>query len=262
MHELAPARGAHAGARPPGRRACRRASTAPPTRPRRAAWRATSRWSCRPRCCSSMRRRRVRRLLRIAPGRSDRRRRRLRPAGRRCTAGRADRARDAALTSHCDEDDSMSDKHLGRGDTAVITGAASGFGLELARLCAQRGMNIVAADVQADALARAEQEFDGARRAGAAVQARRVACRRGRGDGGGDAAALRRAAPGLQQRRRRRRRPDLGAHAGRLGMGARRQRDGRRARRARVHAADARGRRARPRLRRARRSTRRRWPGW
>jgi len=53
----------------------------------------------------------------------------------------------------------MSDKHLGRGDTAVITGAASGFGLELARRCAQRGMNIVAADVQADALARAEQEL-------------------------------------------------------------------------------------------------------
>jgi NAD(P)-dependent dehydrogenase (short-subunit alcohol dehydrogenase family) len=53
----------------------------------------------------------------------------------------------------------MSEKHLGRGDTAVITGAASGFGLELARLCAQRGMNIVAADVQTDALARAEQEL-------------------------------------------------------------------------------------------------------
>jgi len=53
----------------------------------------------------------------------------------------------------------MSERHLGRGDTAVITGAASGFGLELARLCAQRGMNIVAADVQADALARAEQEL-------------------------------------------------------------------------------------------------------
>jgi NAD(P)-dependent dehydrogenase (short-subunit alcohol dehydrogenase family) len=53
----------------------------------------------------------------------------------------------------------MSDKHLGRGDTAVITGAASGFGFEVARLCAQRGMNVVAADVQADALARAEQEL-------------------------------------------------------------------------------------------------------
>ena len=48
----------------------------------------------------------------------------------------------------------MSDKHLGRGDTAVITGAASGFGLELARLCAQRGMNIVAADASRRAGAR------------------------------------------------------------------------------------------------------------
>jgi NAD(P)-dependent dehydrogenase (short-subunit alcohol dehydrogenase family) len=53
----------------------------------------------------------------------------------------------------------MSERHLGRGDTAVITGAASGFGLELARLCAQRGMNVVAADVQVDALVRAEQEL-------------------------------------------------------------------------------------------------------
>jgi len=58
-----------------------------------------------------------------------------------------------------DEDHAMSDKHLNRGDTAVITGAGSGFGLELARLCARRGMNVVAADVQADALARAEQEL-------------------------------------------------------------------------------------------------------
>ncbi|HSB22463.1 MAG TPA: SDR family oxidoreductase [Burkholderiaceae bacterium] len=53
----------------------------------------------------------------------------------------------------------MSERHLGRGDTAVITGAASGFGLELARLCARRGMNIVAADVQTDALQRAQQEL-------------------------------------------------------------------------------------------------------
>jgi NAD(P)-dependent dehydrogenase (short-subunit alcohol dehydrogenase family) len=53
----------------------------------------------------------------------------------------------------------MSERHLSRGDTAVITGAGSGFGLELARLCAQRGMNIVAADVQADALANAEKEL-------------------------------------------------------------------------------------------------------
>lgn len=55
----------------------------------------------------------------------------------------------------------MSDKHLGRGDTAVITGAASGFGFELASLCAQRGMNVVLADVQADALQRAEQALKG-----------------------------------------------------------------------------------------------------
>jgi len=42
-----------------------------------------------------------------------------------------------------------------QGKTAVITGAASGFGLETARLAAQRGMNVVMADVQADALERA-----------------------------------------------------------------------------------------------------------
>ncbi len=41
---------------------------------------------------------------------------------------------------------------LGRGHTAVITGAGSGFGLELARLGAQRGLNLVLTDVQADAL--------------------------------------------------------------------------------------------------------------
>ena len=35
-----------------------------------------------------------------------------------------------------------------KGKTAVITGAASGFGLETARLCAAAGMNIVMADVQ------------------------------------------------------------------------------------------------------------------
>ena len=41
--------------------------------------------------------------------------------------------------------------------TAVITGAASGFGLEASRIAAQRGMNVVMADVQADALAQAAQ---------------------------------------------------------------------------------------------------------
>ena len=39
-----------------------------------------------------------------------------------------------------------------QGRTAVITGAASGFGLESARIAAREGMNVVMADVQADAL--------------------------------------------------------------------------------------------------------------
>ncbi|HEY4958694.1 MAG TPA: SDR family oxidoreductase [Caldimonas sp.] len=46
-----------------------------------------------------------------------------------------------------------------KGGTAVITGAASGFGLETSRLAAQRGMNVVMADVQQDALARAAAEI-------------------------------------------------------------------------------------------------------
>ncbi len=45
--------------------------------------------------------------------------------------------------------------------TAVITGAASGFGLEASRLAARRGMNVVMADVQADALERAAKEIEG-----------------------------------------------------------------------------------------------------
>lgn len=45
--------------------------------------------------------------------------------------------------------------------TAVITGAGSGFGLETARLAAQRGMNLVLVDVQADALDKAAAEFSG-----------------------------------------------------------------------------------------------------
>jgi NAD(P)-dependent dehydrogenase (short-subunit alcohol dehydrogenase family) len=45
-----------------------------------------------------------------------------------------------------------------KGRTAVITGAASGFGLETSRQVAQLGMNIVMADVQADALAVAAGE--------------------------------------------------------------------------------------------------------
>ena len=45
------------------------------------------------------------------------------------------------------------------GRTAVITGAGSGFGLEASRIAARRGMNVVMADVQADALARASAEI-------------------------------------------------------------------------------------------------------
>lgn len=44
---------------------------------------------------------------------------------------------------------------------AVITGAASGFGLELSRLAAREGMKLVMADVQADALEPAAAEVAG-----------------------------------------------------------------------------------------------------
>src|SRR3954467_11356177 len=40
-----------------------------------------------------------------------------------------------------------------KGRAAVITGAASGFGLETARLAARLGMNVVMADVLAEPLA-------------------------------------------------------------------------------------------------------------
>ncbi len=46
-----------------------------------------------------------------------------------------------------------------KGRTAVITGAASGFGLECSRVAAREGMNVVMADVQADALERAAAEI-------------------------------------------------------------------------------------------------------
>jgi NAD(P)-dependent dehydrogenase (short-subunit alcohol dehydrogenase family) len=52
--------------------------------------------------------------------------------------------------------------------TAVLTGAASGFGLECARIGARLGMNLVLADVQQDALDKAEAEL---RAAGAPVLA-------------------------------------------------------------------------------------------
>jgi NAD(P)-dependent dehydrogenase (short-subunit alcohol dehydrogenase family) len=57
------------------------------------------------------------------------------------------------------------------GKTAVLTGAASGFGLECARIAAARGMNLVLIDVQADALAQAEAELSAT---GVPVMARRV----------------------------------------------------------------------------------------
>lgn len=58
-----------------------------------------------------------------------------------------------------------------KGKTAVLTGAGSGFGLECARIGARLGMNLVLADVQADALARAEAEM---KAVGAPVLAMRV----------------------------------------------------------------------------------------
>jgi NAD(P)-dependent dehydrogenase (short-subunit alcohol dehydrogenase family) len=48
-----------------------------------------------------------------------------------------------------------------KGGTAVITGAASGFGLEASRIAARMGMNVVMADVQQDALDSAATEIKG-----------------------------------------------------------------------------------------------------
>jgi NAD(P)-dependent dehydrogenase (short-subunit alcohol dehydrogenase family) len=53
-----------------------------------------------------------------------------------------------------------------KGRTAVITGAASGFGLEASRIAAREGMNLVMADVQPDALDKAATEIEAS---GAAV---------------------------------------------------------------------------------------------
>lgn len=58
-----------------------------------------------------------------------------------------------------------------KGKTAVLTGAGSGFGLECARIGAKLGMNLVLADVQQDALDKAEAEM---KAAGADVLAMRV----------------------------------------------------------------------------------------
>ena len=48
-----------------------------------------------------------------------------------------------------------------QGGVAVITGAGSGFGLEASRLAAARGMKVVMADVQRDALEAAAAELEG-----------------------------------------------------------------------------------------------------
>ena len=48
-----------------------------------------------------------------------------------------------------------------KGKTAVITGAASGFGLECSRIAARLGMNVVMADVQPDALELSAHEIEG-----------------------------------------------------------------------------------------------------
>ncbi len=60
---------------------------------------------------------------------------------------------------------------LQAGGTAVITGAASGFGLEASRIAARRGMNVVMADVQPDALELAAREISAL---GAKVLSQRV----------------------------------------------------------------------------------------
>jgi NAD(P)-dependent dehydrogenase (short-subunit alcohol dehydrogenase family) len=62
------------------------------------------------------------------------------------------------------------------GRVAVITGAGSGFGREFARLAAARGMRLVLADVQADALAAVATELQAA---GAQVVSERVDVARG-----------------------------------------------------------------------------------
>ena len=48
-----------------------------------------------------------------------------------------------------------------QGQIAVLTGGASGFGLECARIGARLGMKLVLVDVQADALQRAQTELQG-----------------------------------------------------------------------------------------------------
>ncbi len=46
-----------------------------------------------------------------------------------------------------------------KGKVAVVTGAASGIGMSLARACAAEGMRVVLADVEGEALERASREI-------------------------------------------------------------------------------------------------------
>jgi NAD(P)-dependent dehydrogenase (short-subunit alcohol dehydrogenase family) len=57
-----------------------------------------------------------------------------------------------------------------QGRTAVVTGAASGIGLGTATRFAEEGMRVVLADIEADALARAEQDLSAAGHEVLAVQ--------------------------------------------------------------------------------------------
>ena len=60
-------------------------------------------------------------------------------------------------------------RHEFQGRTAVITGAASGFGFELSCLAARLGMHVVMSDVMADALAAAEAQVRALGGAGAVM---------------------------------------------------------------------------------------------
>jgi NAD(P)-dependent dehydrogenase (short-subunit alcohol dehydrogenase family) len=142
-----------------------------------------------------------------------------------------------------------------QGGIAVITGAASGFGLEASRIAARLGMKIVMADVQADALATSQAEIESLGAARVAVPAGRFKGRRGGGPGRRHAARF--GTPNFVFNN-----AGVGAggliweHTPGLGMGHRRQPHGRGARRARVHTADAGGGRKRPELARPHRQHR------
>ncbi len=81
---------------------------------------------------------------------------------------------------------------------AVITGGASGFGHEFAKIGARLGMKLVLADVQQDALDRVKAELEAQ---GAQVLAMRCDVRhaaRGAGAGGRHHGQIRRGASGIQ----------------------------------------------------------------